>query len=347
MIREISLTEVKRFCALYLLRAFIKKRFKKRFKKRIEESRDKEISRRGRQRFFLFLKRKMTTPKVAERSSFAEGILSHLGEPGVMNDSVGQHVIERWPSGRVKREYFTIEDGLMEGVERIFYEDGLPHIVCHRRQGKLEGEYVSYWPAGAIYIKAHYKNDELEGLYEEFLESTIKKRSVVFQDGKKHGIEQTFYESRMIQSECMYQYGMKNGLYEEFYENGVKKYSYYYFQDDLHGPYLHFFNSGKKCYELEYRHGKIHGVYTEYYEEHETEHNVGSYCEKGIAFELQKKHGKRMECVYKESLYHGKFIAWDQEGEVIQETFYWNGFEIPKVIFDLYQKTSGVLMGIA
>jgi antitoxin component YwqK of YwqJK toxin-antitoxin module len=257
------------------------------------------------------------------------------------------HVIEKWPNGRVKRDFFTVEDGSMVGIERVYYEDGLPEIVCHRRYGKLDGEYISYGSSGAMRLKTNYKNDLLDGLCEEYDEKGLIQKMTVYQDGKKHGMEQTFFENRLLSSSCTYQYDQMNGHYEEYYENGLKKFSYYYFRDMLHGPYIHFYNTGKKCYELEYQNGLIHGLYTEYYLEQDIEHNVGSYCEKGIAYELQKKHGKKLECTYRQGSYHGKFTAWDEEGEIMQENFYWNGLAIPKVIFDLYQTTSGVLMGIA
>ncbi len=71
-------------------------------------------------------------------------------------------VIDRWGSGRAKHS-FKVENGLVDGFAKSFYENGQTRSITSYQLGKVKGTYTAYYPNGELKLQGEIGKQCREG----------------------------------------------------------------------------------------------------------------------------------------------------------------------------------------
>jgi antitoxin component YwqK of YwqJK toxin-antitoxin module len=96
-------------------------------------------------------------------------------------------VVERWPSGRVRRESTYVDD-VLDGPSRGWYEDGAPQFAYVYRHGLSEGEQRQWYPSGQIFTWFHDHLGHEVGRQRMWNPDGTIRSNYVIKDGKRFGL---------------------------------------------------------------------------------------------------------------------------------------------------------------
>jgi antitoxin component YwqK of YwqJK toxin-antitoxin module len=107
----------------------------------------------------------------------------------------------------------TIENykkGKLNGVKKIFYDDGSVAEILNYSNGKREGNYKRYGVNEKILEDLNYKNNELHGeaTFYDGLGNIISKGQ--YKNGLKSGIWKTYENGKVVKEETAKKYSSKN-----------------------------------------------------------------------------------------------------------------------------------------
>ena len=123
-------------------------------------------------------------------------------------------------SGVLLEEAFYTKDQL-NGVRKLYNEEGRLIIEESHKDGVFEGPYKSYYPDGTLEIEGFYKANETSGTWKRY------------------------YPSGALMEEVAFEGNMENGPFKEFYENGKPKATGAYLEgDNEHGELLEYDTTG-------------------------------------------------------------------------------------------------------
>ena len=91
-------------------------------------------------------------------------------------------VAEFFPNGCLRCEYFVL-NGLKEGTERHWFEDGKPFVSAEYLDGRLNGRLLEWNESGVLVKSANYREGRLEGKYQSWWDSGILKEDGYFESG--------------------------------------------------------------------------------------------------------------------------------------------------------------------
>lgn len=103
--------------------------------------------------------------------------------------------------------------GKLNGIKKIFYDDGAVAEVLNFSDGKRNGNYKKFGVNEKILEDLNYKNDELHGeatFYDGLGNISIQGQ---YKDGLKSGIWKTFEKGKVIKEETAKKYSTKNFEY--------------------------------------------------------------------------------------------------------------------------------------
>jgi antitoxin component YwqK of YwqJK toxin-antitoxin module len=137
----------------------------------------------------------------------------------------------------------------MEGLNKIYYDNGQLNIICYYKNGKLDG-----------LLKKYYYNDEKE-LVLEMIEK--------YEDGYKHGECKYYDVNGLLEEISNYVYDSLDGDYYK-YKEGILKTKCEYYRDEylgegLVGEYLEYNNGCLKSI-YNYDHDRKDGEFKEFYD---------------------------------------------------------------------------------
>jgi len=199
------------------------------------------------------------------------------------------------PADANKKFSHYYEKGLKEGEWIEWFVDESPREIYHYKKDMLDGSYAIYDSASAQkIIEKMYKKDLLHGIWKEwYLDNTLKLEHT-YKNDNLHGISIDYDSTGKKDSEKMYKDGLKDGEWN-FYNDDVVLVRVEVYNDDLKDGlwYTKDLETRDIHYE-EYREDKFIVRYTEHYYPN---------------YQLMEKYA------YKDSLPHGKWIGYFENGE--------------------------------
>ena len=199
------------------------------------------------------------------------------------------------PADANKKFSHYYEKGLKEGEWIEWFVDESPREIYHYKKDMLDGSYAIYDSASAQkIIEKMYKKDLLHGIWKEwYLDNTLKLEHT-YKNDNLHGISIDYDSTGKKDSEKMYKDGLKDGEWN-FYNDDVVLVRIEVYNDDLKDGlwYTKDLETRDIHYE-EYREDKFIVRYTEHYYPN---------------YQLMEKYA------YKDSLPHGKWIGYFENGE--------------------------------
>ncbi|HOY11594.1 MAG TPA: toxin-antitoxin system YwqK family antitoxin [Saprospiraceae bacterium] len=128
----------------------------------------------------------------------------------------------RYHANGTLAEETNYQNGLQEGLRKIFTESGDLEFTSTYADGKLNGPRKVYFPTGKLRVDSNYKDDQLIGTFYKY------------------------YENGNLQEEVTFVEGAENGPFVEYYDNGVVKWKGNYLNgDNEFGLLEHFDVTGK------------------------------------------------------------------------------------------------------
>ncbi len=92
-------------------------------------------------------------------------------------------------------EWYEDDDGMQQGVCRVWYYDGQLREKSNYKDDKRHGLFQQWHKNGILKIEANYKNDELDGLHQEWFENGQLWERSNFKNGKYHGLYEEWKNS--------------------------------------------------------------------------------------------------------------------------------------------------------
>jgi len=216
------------------------------------------------------------------------GLLTSYGEYNDIGERIGNWT---WlhKNNNIK-ETAVYENGVLNGENFQFYENGKPYIIASYLKGKLNGEYKYCNDKGALIQKKYFKDGELDGLYKSFfavgedlLEFHIPYKNglvenlateyyangvvyaeMPFSDGIRVGIEKKYFWNKNLSSEISYQNGELNGPYKSYYSNGNTYEVGQSLDNFYNGPWKSYYYDGTLESDFIYDKGYVDGEYKYY-----------------------------------------------------------------------------------
>lgn len=96
-------------------------------------------------------------------------------------------VVDRWPSGRVRRESTYIAD-MLDGPSRGWYETGAPQFEYFYENGLSEGAQRQWYPSGQVYTSFNHRAGHEAGQQRMWNADGTIRSNYVIKDGKRFGL---------------------------------------------------------------------------------------------------------------------------------------------------------------
>ncbi len=122
--------------------------------------------------------------------------------------------------GVFREEYYVINDTIKDGKYLRFFVGGKLSDSCNYKMGKLDGIRKLYSDDGNLEIVETYKNGKLNGDYIVYYPNGKVKIKQKFVDNKIQGISYKYFLNGNMQEEVTMKNGMENGAFKEYYDNG-------------------------------------------------------------------------------------------------------------------------------
>jgi len=94
-------------------------------------------------------------------------------------------------------------DGLEQGTEKSWYENGSRKEIRLYQKGKKTGEHLGWWPDGKKKFIYHYRDDKYEGEVTEWYESGQLFKTFHYQNGQEQGLQTQYFSTGDLQ--CNYE----------------------------------------------------------------------------------------------------------------------------------------------
>jgi len=107
-------------------------------------------------------------------------------------------------------------DSLLEGEQKVYYENGKVHYIVEYKKGKANGRVREYSTDGKLYMDAVYTDGHRNGECKHFYKNGKPFEVSNYVNGEKDGIETKYYESGTILATRIYK---KNKI-----QPGLKEY---------------------------------------------------------------------------------------------------------------------------
>jgi antitoxin component YwqK of YwqJK toxin-antitoxin module len=140
---------------------------------------------------------------------------------GVTHDSRGRTVSQcTYVKGKregIYREFYslggelrleeTYRDGLVEGVSREWYTNGMKRSETFYRRGKKDGFCRAWYETGQMMHEIWYQHDDYHGLYQTWRFDGIKELETSYYRGEHHGLFRRWRSGGELESDLLYSFG--------------------------------------------------------------------------------------------------------------------------------------------
>jgi Uncharacterized protein conserved in bacteria len=172
----------------------------------------------------------------------------------------------------IEAEY---KNGLLDGTETKYFENGVKESVINYRKGVVHGLYILYGEKGNMLIERNFTNGVIDGQMTTYFEDGTKETILNYKNSILHGENIEYYENGEVALEGIYKDGIfyvegddvpftgklivnflnDNPRIEKDFVNGL-----------LHGKDKAYYESGKVSHEKNYINGVQDGLSTYYRE---------------------------------------------------------------------------------
>lgn len=127
--------------------------------------------------------------------------------------------IERYGNGQLKFRYLVCR-GQLDGLGRIWYEDG--NLQCEEEyvNGRLCGIKRAWHHNGVLEAEIYYKNGLRDGSYKLWHENGKPREVSVYVNGNYEGARTVWYPSGLTRLQCHYRANMRHGVEKKWDEDG-------------------------------------------------------------------------------------------------------------------------------
>lgn len=139
-------------------------------------------------------------------------------------------VYSRFSSGKVEN-VTAYKEGIKEGIDIYFYEDGMIRAKYNYTAGKLNGEIELKYSNGNTRSIGKYINGEKDGEWIYYYDNDKIKVKEFYKDGKENEKWEDYYNDGTLKSEKYYENGKKIGIWK-FYTPQKKIYSIDQYEND-------------------------------------------------------------------------------------------------------------------
>ena len=264
--------------------------------------------------------------------------------------------IEWYENEQVKQECFYAH-GQMHGHQKEFFASGQMKREAFYDHGKEDGVYQEWLDDGQIVHKAEMKNGQKNGVFETWYDNGQPKVQECYDSGKLNGLSQSWYANGNLKARAEYNEGIQDGVFATWYEDGQSHQKVTFAQGTKDGVEEVYYPNGKKKYFAEYESGKLNGKNQTWFEDGHMqvsgtyvagfpngEHIEYHLAEEGgsshplktkVSFAQGKRHGLHQEFYpngqqqlaihFKDGNIDGKKTLWNEDGQILEESFYQNG----------------------
>ena len=150
---------------------------------------------------------------------------------------------------------------LMDGENKLWYENGCLNESCSYVNGKKHGQYKSWYENGNIKQSFEYVNEVIHGEYKSWHSNGFQDEISYYVNGRIHGIRKVLLIQDGVTEECEYVDGKRHGSCISYYNNGQMKNKYEYDNEKIVGAYSSWYINGSKRNESNYVNGHLDGKY--------------------------------------------------------------------------------------
>jgi antitoxin component YwqK of YwqJK toxin-antitoxin module len=206
-------------------------------------------------------------------------------------------------NGTLERESNYV-DGDIHGIDLQYDENGKKLREIEYRYGKVHGRYLFYDPSGELQMGRVYHDGIFQSYY--YYNSDNEKVSVPIVNGTAE-VKAKFSNGNPSR-EFKLKNGYFTGAYKSYYLNGQLETDYVLKYDSKLGTYKEYYPSGKLKEEANYYYDNLDGVKKEYF-----------------------ANGKmKKQSSYKMGVKHGPELVYSDKGELVEETYFYNGQALGK-----------------
>jgi antitoxin component YwqK of YwqJK toxin-antitoxin module len=149
------------------------------------------------------------------------------------NDQLNGLCVYYAPASDFPQKEMSYNMGKLEGMARIFYENGKIQEESFYKDNQKSGPSRWYGKTGRMIALYNYVNGQFEGL------------------------QRTFYENDTTQAISNFSGNLLNGDFKEFYRNGVLKVSGKYLKGLKEGDWIEYDEAGKRVKMTRYKNGEV------------------------------------------------------------------------------------------
>lgn len=115
-----------------------------------------------------------------------------------------------------------IENNLLNGIWRSYYESGNIQCAINYKNGKVVGIGYFYYDdeVNTKLAEVNFEEDKIVGVYQEFWDNGAQKALIAYNNGVMDGDAQFFYRSGRLKMEGKYKDGLKHGKWKYYSETG-------------------------------------------------------------------------------------------------------------------------------
>ncbi|WP_029758089.1 toxin-antitoxin system YwqK family antitoxin [Fusobacterium nucleatum] len=267
-----------------------------------------------------------------------------------VNYNINSHkiVTEEFPNGLLKQYFIFNKDGLLDGENREYYEEGEIKSIFPFKNNVADGNMISYYQNGNIKEKNTYKNGIEEGesiLYYE--NGILKEKKHTLNNGNMEYI--SYYKNKNIKQKVLLK--DETILKDEFFsENGnIRKNSFlldgktitelfeYYPNGKLfrkistvneipNGDLIEYYPNGNMKTKAHYINGKLNGELIVYFENGNIKEKAFTIGENliGDAFEYYPSGKLKYKSFFKDGKREGESLSYYESGNLKQKVLYKN-----------------------
>ena len=147
-----------------------------------------------------------------------------------------------------KRFCYTIRNGRLHGVGRLWFEDGQPESENTFHKGVFHGPQRSWYRNGQIRSEISIVNNQYDGTRREWYPSAQLMLECAYRQNKLEGVLTQWHANGRLKERGPYQEGLRHGIWQEFNEQGSPAAKQLYARGICYtGKVKRILDSGKIC----------------------------------------------------------------------------------------------------
>ncbi len=145
-----------------------------------------------------------------------EGLFFHSDEKTLFSG----YYYWNYPSGIMAEEGY-LQNGITNGVVKLYNEDGNLLVEAEYREGKKNGLITTYYPSGHIKAEFTLVNELREGRMRIWYEGGVKKYEAYYKNDMLNGRQIKYFPNGKVNIDCEYKDNLEHGKKSVMKEDGT------------------------------------------------------------------------------------------------------------------------------